>query len=215
MYNINTSIYNLAFLLLCTSTMEEQILYDQTTELILHDVHERRLEAVSQSNFEVATQLRDLENELLLTGATLMRIHKEVSVAIHEERFDDASKLKRLAMEQREIQHNLLYSESPESVTSPVVPTVVLLSPSELAPPVPSKVIETWIRHARSLCDSLKSKEVSLNKLVKDYKQSKEHNAEEMFMQTVETTITPEMFDMMKPIILEIEAEHIVHEMRQ
>ena len=45
--------------------------------------------------------------------------------------------------------------------------------------------------------------------------QSKEHNAEEMFMQTVETTITPEMFDMMKPIILEIEAEHIVHEMRQ
>jgi len=196
--------------------MEEQILYDQTTELILHDVHARRLEAVSQSNFEVAAQLRDLENELLLTGATLMRIHNEASVAIHEERFDDASKLKRLAIEQREIQHNLLYSESSESV-SPLVPTVVLLSPSELAPPVPPKVIETWIRHARSLCDSLKSidKEVSLNKLVKDYKQSKEHNAEEIFLQTVETTITPEMFDMMKPIILEIEAERIVHEMRR
>ena len=182
--------------------------YDPTTEDHLKNLRFQRLNAAKANNFEIAMSLQVQEQQILLTGATLLRIRSEWNQAIVEERYDDCTKYKQLSIAQRDLQ---------QSYMNPSFTTTVLKSKQRYddLPPPPQKVISSWNIH----CEGLKHRNPTINKqalenLCRDYRKSKEHGYGQIFILHIEQILGRD-FDLIKPILLELESEMIVQEMRK
>jgi len=187
--------------------MSDAPLFDTTTETLLAELLSKKAVALESENYEEARLCKEQEQQMLLTGSTLARIRIEWELAVQEERYDDAACFKKLSMQQRTTQQQIM---------NPLLHTTssVLLY-GNLRPP-PDKVVQQWTLHTKMfLHENVKIQKSSISKLCQDYKSSKIYGYEEMFMSFIEKLCQPDTFNLLKPIILELEAEMIVEELRQ
>ena len=189
--------------------MEHMIRFDPTTELLVSQIKSKRKDCIHREDYASAANLQQQEKQLLVIGANLLRISKDWDQSIQQERYEDAAHCKALAQEQRNNQYTI--------VGSSLQSAAILESTLTTRPPPPAAAVRQWIQHSKLLLSAQAptGNNSALSKLIVDYQRCQLHQYTNEFIVTIESILSKELLDAIKPMLFELESERIVQQQLQ